>query len=141
MRLSSFSGVTDVTLSALVGAVLGCVVTFVPACTPPALVLQREALSYYRRAQTTDARVLDAHERDHLALCLASVRRASDAALATHPDAPGQIKTLRTDMERDCAGVEKLGSAPQPDLRVTADLQLADMAAPDMGAHDGGMDR
>lgn len=115
------------------------------SCTAPALVLQREAQLYYRRARVTDTRTLTEHERQHLGLCLASIRRASDTALLTHPDAPAEIQGLRADVRRDCAGIENLGQAPVPDRALPAP-ELPDMHrdlkpdnVPDMGA--GGLDR
>lgn len=114
------------------------------SCTPPALVLQREAQMYYRRAKQTEGRTLDEHERDHLAFCLASVRRASDLALTTHPDINAEVEAARADVRRDCAGVEKLGRAPLPD-RAQPAAELPDMQRdlkpenmPDMGS--GGTD-
>lgn len=102
------------------------------ACTPPALVLQREALRYFQKARGVEQQA-SGHARSHAALCREAAAAAEEAAHAGYPEASPEAKTRHREMLRDCRGVADPGGAG-------GDLPLdgAAPAPPDGGADDGG---
>jgi hypothetical protein len=98
------------------------------ACTPPALVLQREALRYFQKARGVEQQA-SGHARSHAALCREAAAAAEEAAHAGYPEASSEAKTRHREMLRDCQGVTLPMSVPTLDSAP---------APPDGGTDDGG---
>ncbi len=114
-------------LLSLVGFML--LLALCSSCTPAALLLQREALGYLRRAQTEEANSTGAALSAARA-CIAAARGAEAAAWLSYPDISPAAAAARQRMRATC----------QPQRHQAQDLGQAQDLAHDMGQRDQAQD-
>lgn len=106
----------------------GLLLALCSSCSPAALLLQREALGYLRRAQEAETHSTGAALSTCRA-CAAAARAAEAAAWLSYPDVSQEAAAARLHMRESCSGLP---------LNQTQDLgQQLDQAQDQGGLHVG----